>query len=88
MGMERRVAAKGTINTRNLLTIVSVGILVGTELIGVALAAGWAIAGLLQLGDSLGRTVEYGLMTVFVVVGAYGLFRFMQRAVTVEPIRD
>lgn len=82
------MAAKGTINTRNLLTIVSVGILVGTEIIGVALAAGWAIAGLLQLGDSLGKSVEYGLMALFVAAGAYGLYRFMQRAVLVEPIRD
>jgi hypothetical protein len=82
------VAAKGTINTRNLLTIVSVGILVGTEIVGVALAAGWAIAGLLQLGDSLGKSVEYGLMALFVAIGAYGLYRFMQRAVQVEPIRD
>lgn len=82
------MAAKGTINTRNLLTIVSVGILVGTEIIGVALAAGWAIAGLLQLGDSFGKTVEYSLMGIFVAVGAYALYRFMQRAVLVEPIRD
>ena len=82
------MAAKGTINTRNLLTIVSVGILVGTEVIGLALAAGWAIAGLLQLGDSVGRSVEYGLMALFVAIGAYGLYRFMQRAVQVEPIRD
>ena len=82
------MAAKGTINTRNLLTIVSVGILVGTEIIGVALAAGWAIAGLLQLGDSFGRTVEFSLMGIFVAAGAYALYRFMKRAVLVEPIRD
>lgn len=82
------MAGKGGINTRNLVTIVSVGILVGTEIIGVALAAGWAISGLLGLSDTLGREVEYGLMALFTAVGAYGLYRFMQRAVTVEPIRD
>ena len=82
------MAAKGGINTRNLLTIVSLGILVGTELIGVALAAGWAITGLLGLGDSLGREVEYGLMALFTAAGAYALYRFMKRAVLIEPIRN
>ena len=36
---------------RNLITVVSVLILIGTEVFGVALAGGWAIAGLFELGD-------------------------------------
>ena len=74
----------GAVNTRNLVTVISVGILVGTELIGVALAAGWAIAGLFGLGQQ----VSWVLMALFCVAGAYGLYRFMKRAVELEPIRS
>ena len=42
---ERAVHAKGSINWINVLTIVSVAVLVGTELVGAAGAAGWAIGG-------------------------------------------
>jgi hypothetical protein len=75
--------AQGPINTTNLLTIVSVVILVGTEILGVALAAGWAIAGLLQLG----QTISYILMALFCALGIWALVQFTRRAVTVEPIR-
>lgn len=75
--------ANGGINTTNMLTIISVGVLVGTEVFGVALAAGWAIAGLFQLG----RNFEYAFMAVFSVLGAYALYRFMKRALEVEPVR-
>jgi hypothetical protein len=73
----------GGINTRNLVTLVSVGILVGTELVGVALAAGWAIAGLFGLDQHVG----WALMALFGAMGAYGLYRFMKRAAQLEPIR-
>lgn len=76
--------ARGDINTRNLLTLISVGVLVGTEIFGVALAAGWAIAGLFELGQTIG----YVLMAVFGVLGAYALLRFMQLAARVEPLRQ
>jgi hypothetical protein len=76
--------ANGPINTTNLVTIVSVVILVGTEIIGVALAAGWAIAGLFQLG----QTVSYVLMALFTALGLYALVEFTKRAMTIEPIRD
>ena len=39
-------------NWRNLITIISIMILIGTEVFGVAIAAGWAIAGLFELGIS------------------------------------
>lgn len=81
--MEQRVA-KGGVNTRNLLTIISVTVLVGTEIFGLALAAGWAVAGLLQLGI----VIERVLMALFGLVGAYALYRFVQGALKVEPIRD
>ena len=73
---------KRGINFKNLLTLVSVAILVGVEFLGVAVAAGWALAGLVGLS----QTLETVLMTAFGAVGVYALFVFMRRAVTVEPV--
>jgi len=76
--------AKRGINFRNLLTLVSVAILVGVEFLGVAVAAGWALAGLFGLS----QTLETVLMTAFGALGVYALFVFMQRAIAVEPLRS
>jgi hypothetical protein len=67
----------------NLLTVVSVMILIGAEVFGVALAAGWAIAGLFELGDAVG----YALMGLFSLIGIYAMVVLWRRAVQVEPIR-
>ncbi len=67
----------------NLLTVVSVLILVGAEVFGVAIAAGWAIAGLFELGD----TVGYVLMALFSLLGLYAMLVLWRRAVQIEPIR-
>lgn len=67
----------------NLLTSISVLILVGVEVFGTALAAAWAIAGLMQLG----KTVEYGLMALFCLAGAYAMLMFARKVFEVEPIR-
>lgn len=72
----------GKTNTRNLVTVVSVMILVATEVFGVALAAGWAIAGLFELG----ATVSYVLMGLFSLMGLYLMWNFWQKAVSIEPI--
>jgi hypothetical protein len=72
----------GPTNWRNLVTVVSMMILVGCEVFGVALAGGWAIAGLFELGD----TVAYVLMALFSLVGAYSLLHLWRRCVAVEPI--
>lgn len=74
----------GKLKTKNLWTVISVMILVGTEVFAVALAAGWAIAGLFELGD----TVSYVLMAIFSAGGLYLMAGFWQKAVTVEPIRE
>lgn len=74
----------GSLNTRNLTTVISILVLVGVELFGAALAAGWAIAGIFQLGDAIGHI----LMAIFCVAAAYGLYVFAQRAISVEPIRN
>ena len=43
--MRDRVAGPRPINLTNLVTLISVAILVGTELIGAGWAAGWALGG-------------------------------------------
>lgn len=69
-------------NRRNLVTIVSVMILVGTEVFGVAIAAAWAIAGLFDLGEA----IRYILMALFGAVGLYAMIGLWRHAVAVEPV--
>jgi membrane protein implicated in regulation of membrane protease activity len=69
-------------NTRNFVTIICAAILIGAEVFGLAFAAGWAIAGMFELG----RTVQYGLMGVFSLIGVYVMWKFVQGANKVEPI--
>jgi uncharacterized membrane protein len=69
--------------TQNLITIVCAMILIGTEVFGVAFAAGWAIAGLFELGE----TVSYVLMGAFSLLGAWAMLAIWRRATQVEPIR-
>jgi hypothetical protein len=70
------------INWRHLTTVLSVMVLVGTEVFGVALAAGWAIAGLLELGDVVG----YALMGLFSLAALYAMVQLWQRWDVVEPV--
>jgi hypothetical protein len=65
------------------LTIVSVAILVGTELVGVSWAAGWALGGLFQLP----RAVSTGLEVAGGLFGMVLLYYFVRAALKVEPIR-
>ena len=68
---------------RNLITVVSVLILIGTEVFGVALAGGWAVAGLFELGD----TFAYILMGLFSLLGLYAMVGLWRNAIAIEPIR-
>ena len=74
--------ARREINWTNVTTLVSVAILVGTELVGTGWAAGWALGGLFQLGD----TISTGLELVFVGLGLAGLVWFMRVALRAEPV--
>ncbi len=76
------MADYGRLNWRNLITLVSVLILVGAEVFGVAFAAGWAVAGLFELGS----TVSYVLTAAFSLVGVYAMVLLWRRLVLVEPI--
>ena len=77
------MAARRT-NWRNLIMVVSLGILLAVELFGVALASGWALAGLFELGPIVG----YMLMAVFAGFAAYGLLNLMRRVIKVERLTE
>ena len=70
-------------NTRNLITIVSMMVLVGTEVFAVAIAAGWALAGIFELGDTVGHV----LMAVFSLFAAWVMLQLWRRATSIEPLR-
>lgn len=64
----------------SLLTLVSVAVLIGTEVFAVAIAAGWAIAGIFELGQTAG----YALMGLFSLIGLWAMVGFMRQAIRVE----
>lgn len=70
------------VNWRNLITILSIMVLIATEVFGVALAGGWAIAGLFELGS----TVGYILMGLFSLLAAYVMTMVWRVCTRVEPI--
>jgi len=71
------------VNTRNLITIVSMMVLVGTEVFAVAIAAGWALAGIFELGDTVGHVP----MVVFSLFAAWVMLQLWRRATSIEPLR-
>ena len=77
------MADAAPINWTNAMTLISVAILVGTELVGAGAAAGWAIGGLFQLGAVITHTLE-GLL---ILAALTGLFYFLRAALAHEPIR-
>jgi len=77
------VASSRPINWTNAVTLMSVAVLVGTELVGAGFAAGWAIGGLFQLGE----LVTHALEAVLVLLALSGLFYFLRAALSHEPIR-
>jgi hypothetical protein len=63
-----------------LFTVISVAVLVGTEIMGAAVAAGWALAGLIELGP----TLTYALIAIFGAGGIALLVMFVRSALRVE----
>lgn len=68
---------------RNMITILSLMVLVGTEVFAAAIAAGWALAGLFDLGDTVGHV----LMAVFSLLAAWIMLQLWRRAIKAEPLR-
>jgi hypothetical protein len=77
------VASSAPINMTNAVTLASVAVLVGTELVGAGGAAGWAIGGLMGLGETLTHALE----AVFILCALTGLYFFLRAALAHEPIR-
>lgn len=77
------MSEKKPINWTNARTLIALGILVGTELVGASWAAGWALDGMFQLGETAGYVFEI----VFIVIGFIGLYYFMRAAMAHEPFR-
>jgi len=69
-------------NWRNIITVTSIMVLIGTEVFGVANASGWAIAGLFELGPVVG----YVLMALFCLFGAWLMVQLWRRCTAVEPL--
>lgn len=69
-------------NVKNFVTIVSLMVLVGTEVFAAAVAAGWALAGLFELGDRVGHV----LMGLFSLGAAWIMVQLWRRATSIEPI--
>ncbi len=63
-----------------MFTVISVTVLVGTEIIGAALAGGWALAGAFELGEPF----AYALMAIFGAGGLALLSMFVRSALRVE----
>jgi uncharacterized membrane protein len=83
--MEHATVAQPTrTNWRNLVTLISIMVLIGTEVFGVAIAAGWAIGGWLEMGAVVG----YILMGLFSLFGAWVLVHLWRRCTAVEPIAE
>ena len=64
----------------NLLTVISATVFVGIQTLVTAVAAGWAIAGLFNLGE-IG---EYVLMVIFAAPALYATWRYGQSAARTE----
>ena len=77
------MASSAPINMTNAVTLASVAVLVGTELVGAGGAAGWAIGGLMGLG----ATLTHALEGVFILCALTGLYFFLRAALAHEPIR-
>ncbi len=77
------MAEKKPINKQNLVTLISLAILVGTELTAMTWAAGWALGGIFELPPLFRRVFE---VTGF-AAGIAGLYYFMRTAVKADPIR-
>ena len=63
-----------------MFTVISVTVLVGTEILGAALAGGWALAGFMDLGPLF----AYVLMAIFGAGGLALLSMFVRSALRVE----
>jgi hypothetical protein len=65
----------------NVITVLSASILIGAEVLELAFAGGWAIAGLFGLGEYGG----YVLQILFSICGLLIVASFLRAAQRIEP---
>lgn len=65
----------------NVSTVTSAAILLGAELLGAGLAAGWAIAALFEAS----WVWELIFEGIFALLAIYGIYRFVKKAKSIEP---
>jgi len=70
------------LHVNNLITIASVAILVGTEILGATLAAAYAVGSLLEFE----RDLIYGLLGLAFLGGLWLIWKLLKIANKVEPI--
>lgn len=71
-------------NRSNALAVICAAILVGTEILAAALALGWAVGGLMELG----REFTLALIGVSLTLGLYVTFLFVRNAMKAEPFYE
>ncbi|MGE4372241.1 MAG: hypothetical protein AB7E29_04935 [Xanthobacter sp.] len=74
----------GQVNWASVVSVGSATILVLTQVVALAVAAGWALGGLLNIGN-MGEVV---LMVLFTLIALYGSWRYLRLAVAAEPLRN
>ncbi len=70
------------INWSNAITVGCAAILIGTQTFVAAIAAGWAVAGILGIGEIGGYVLEVACL----IPAAWALVWFVKSASKVEPI--
>jgi hypothetical protein len=78
--VEQSMSEAKTVGSGKLLTAISVTIMVGVEVFGLALAGGWALGGLMELG----QTLTIAITVVFVGLGAWAMWKFWRQAWRIE----
>ena len=79
--MSQTMPRNRRVSWTNVTTVLSAAILIGAEVFGAAFAGGWALAGLLGLG-------QYGvwaLQVMFFLIGMAVMLSFVRAAQRVEP---
>ncbi|MCA3631667.1 MAG: hypothetical protein INF16_02635 [Methylobacterium sp.] len=71
-------------NRSNALAVICAAILVGTEILAVALALGWALGGLMGWGQE----VTSGLIGLSLAGGVYLTAIFVRNAMKAEPFYE
>ena len=81
MSSEQAPTASRQIVWPSVITVISAAILIGAEVFGAAFAGGWALAIILDLGDTGAHIVQAVLFALGVIV----MVAFIRAAQRVEP---